>query len=101
MHGLKQVSEFSNHLARTGLLQRIVDRGVTFFVPNPLVQDLPDQTTEPMADRTDGLGVSQARDEPAIDDCEDSALGFHRPGVRGSYGVSNEPGSKIVPNTQP
>jgi hypothetical protein len=46
-----EVSEFSNHLARTGLLQRIVDRVAAFFVPNPLVQDLPDQTTKPMADR--------------------------------------------------
>jgi hypothetical protein len=53
-----------------------------FFVRNALVQNLPDQTTEPVDDGPDGLSVSKARDEPAIHDGEDGALRLHR-GVGG------------------
>jgi hypothetical protein len=42
------------------------DSGTTFFVPNTLVQNLPDRTTEPVDDGPHGLSVSQARDEAAI-----------------------------------
>jgi hypothetical protein len=35
------------------------------------VQNLPDQTTEPVGDGTDGLRVSKARDEPAVHDRKD------------------------------
>ena len=60
-------------------LSRILSLGRS---PNALVQNLPDQTTEPVGDGTDGLRVSKARDEPAVDDRKDRPLRLHR-GVGG------------------
>jgi hypothetical protein len=62
--------------------RRFVDARTAFFVLGSLVKNLPNQTTEPMRDRTVGLCVSEARDETALYDGEDCALGIHR-GVRG------------------
>jgi hypothetical protein len=45
-------------------------RRLLFFVPNALVKNLPDQTTEAVGDRTDGLRVPEARDEVAIDEAK-------------------------------
>ena len=43
-----------------------------------LVKNHPNEATESVGDRTDGLGVAEARDEPAIHDREDGALRLHR-----------------------
>ena len=43
----------------------------------PLVKNLPNQTTEPVGDGANGLGVPEAGNEPAIHDGEDGALGLH------------------------
>ena len=48
-----------------------------FFVPDPVVENLPDEATEPMSDRANDLHVPEARDEPAIHDGEDRTLDFH------------------------
>jgi hypothetical protein len=37
-----------------------------FLVADALVQDLPDQPTEPVGDRADGLAVSEAWDDPTV-----------------------------------
>ena len=79
---IAESSQFADHLARPHLLRLRADGWAAFFVPNALVQDLPNQTTEPVGDGTDGLRVSEARDEPAIHDGEDRALRLHR-GVGG------------------
>jgi hypothetical protein len=41
------------------------------------VQDLPDQSTQPVGDGANGLRMAETRDEPPIHDGEDRALGFH------------------------
>ena len=46
------------------------------------MKNLPNQPTEPVGDGTNGLSVSESRDEPSVDDGEDRALGLDR-GVRG------------------
>jgi hypothetical protein len=48
-----------------------------FLVPNAFVEDLPNQTTQPVGDGADRMGVAEARDEPAIHDREDRTLGLH------------------------
>jgi len=45
-----------------------------FVVPNAFVEDRPNQTTQPVGDGADGLGVFEVRDEAVIDDCDDSAF---------------------------
>jgi hypothetical protein len=45
--------QFADHLARPHLLCLHADRRAPFFVPNPLVQNLPDQTTAAVRDRAD------------------------------------------------
>jgi hypothetical protein len=58
------------------LLGLFVDSRTAFFVPNPLVKHLPDQPTESMGDRADGLCVPESRNEPSIHDGEDRAFGL-------------------------
>ena len=53
-----------------------------------VVQDLPDQSTQPVGDSADGLGMTEARDEPTVHDREDCSLGLHR-GIGGL--VENAP----------
>jgi hypothetical protein len=50
------------------------DRWATLLVANALVKNLPDQPTEPMRNGSNGLGVSEARDKPTINNGDDRAL---------------------------
>ena len=50
------------------------DRWASFLVTNSLVQNHPDQPTQSMGNRPDGLIVSQARHIPAIDNLEDASF---------------------------
>jgi hypothetical protein len=58
---------FADHLARSHLLRFLANGGPAFLVVNALVKNLPNQPTEPVGDDTNGLSVSEPRDEPAID----------------------------------
>ena len=62
--------------ARTFFL--FADGRPAFLVPHALVKNLPNEATEPVGDRTDGLGVTEARDKPSIHNREDGALRLHR-----------------------
>jgi hypothetical protein len=42
------------------------------------VQDLPDQSTQPVRDGANRLGMAEARDDPTVHDREDRPLGLHR-----------------------
>jgi hypothetical protein len=53
---------------------RFGDRRSTFLVRDAVVEDLPDETTEPMRDRADRLRVSETDDETPIHDLKDAAL---------------------------
>src|SRR5437870_11314965 len=75
---IAETSQFADHLARSHLLRLCADRWSAFLVPNALVKNLPNETTEPVGDGPDGLSVPEAWDEPSIDDREDRALGLRR-----------------------
>jgi hypothetical protein len=57
-----ETSQFPDHLAHSHLLRLCADRWSAFLVPNALVKNLPNETTE------DGLGVAEARNDRAIHD---------------------------------
>src|SRR5216110_3563305 len=63
---IPKASQFADHLARSHLLRLFADGRPTFLVPHALVKNLPNEATESVGDRTNGLGVAEARDEPAI-----------------------------------
>src|SRR4051794_40905394 len=77
-----ETPQFADHLARSHLLRLVADSRPALLVADALVQNLPDQTTEPVGDSSDGLSVPKARDEPTIHNGEDGALRLHR-GVGG------------------
>src|ERR1700730_4288404 len=65
-------------LARPHFLCLGADRWPPFFIADTLVQDLPDQPTQAVGDRADGLSMAKPGGEPAIHDGEDRALGLNR-----------------------
>src|SRR5262249_8842371 len=75
---ITETSQFADHLALADLLGFGANGRPSLFVADALVQDLPDQSRQPVGDGTDGLGVPEARDEPSVDEREDRALGCHR-----------------------
>ena len=78
---IAETAQFADHLARPQFLRFFADGWPAFLVPNALVQDLPNETTEPVSDGTDCLRVPEVGHEPAIHDGEDRPFGFHG-GVR-------------------
>jgi hypothetical protein len=64
--------------ARTFLASTLT-AGPALFVAHPLVQDLPDQSTQPVVDRAGCLGMSEAWDDPTVHDGKDRPLGLYRP----------------------
>jgi hypothetical protein len=53
---IAETSQFADHLARPHLLRSFVDGWAAFLVPNAFVEDLPNQTTQPVGDCADRLG---------------------------------------------
>ena len=54
---MSTTSQLSDHLARPHLLRLFAHGWTTLFIPNPFVKNLPDQTTQPVGDRANSLGV--------------------------------------------
>jgi hypothetical protein len=54
-----------------------------------LVQNLPDETTQPMGNRPDGLCVPQARYQTAIHNLEDTSFGLTSP-LRAAANLTSE-----------
>src|SRR6266496_1892684 len=52
-----EASEFPDHSRSARLLRLFADSRATFFVTESLVQNLPDQTTRPMGNGSDGLSM--------------------------------------------
>src|ERR1700754_1469899 len=77
LDAIPKASQFSDHLARSHLLRFGADGRPPFFIAHALMQDLPDQPTQSVGDRPDGLSMPEARHEAAIDDGEDGAPGLH------------------------
>jgi len=57
---IAETSQVADHLARSHLLRLGADRRPAFLVPYALVQDLPDQSTQPVSDGTDRLRILEA-----------------------------------------
>jgi hypothetical protein len=57
---IAESSQFADHLAGPHLPRLRADRWAALLVPNALVQNLPNQTTESVGDGTDGLRVAKA-----------------------------------------
>ena len=68
---IAETSQFADHLARTHFLRLCADGRPAFLVPHALVQDLPDQSTESVGDGPNRLGMSEAWDDPTVDDGKD------------------------------
>ena len=54
-----ETSQFADHLACPHLLRLGADGRPAFFVAHALMQDLPDQSTQPVGDGADGLRMGQ------------------------------------------
>jgi hypothetical protein len=74
---IAEASQFADHFARADLLGLHANGGPAFFVAHTLVQDLLGQSTQPVGDRADRLGMPEAWDDAAIHDGEDRSLGLH------------------------
>ncbi|HUF19204.1 MAG TPA: hypothetical protein VMP00_00465 [Burkholderiales bacterium] len=75
---IAETSQFADHLARSDLGGRGADGQSSLLVAHALVQDLPDQSTEPVGDGANGLRMAKPGDEPKIHDREDGALRLDR-----------------------
>ena len=79
LNPIPETSEFADHLARSYLLRFFGDGWPAFLVANAFVEDLPNQTTQPVGDSADRLGVSESGNEPAIHDGEDRTVARRAP----------------------
>jgi len=75
---IAETSQFTDHLARSHLLRLFAHGRPALLVPHALVKNLSNEATDSMGDRTDGLSVTEARDEPTVRDREDGPLRLHR-----------------------
>src|ERR1051326_1803257 len=73
--------ELADHFGGTPLCPDAADCRTTFLIADALVQNDPDQRTQPMGNSPDGLRMPEPWDEPPIDRIKDAPFGFHG-GVR-------------------
>ena len=71
-------SKFPDHLGGASLRPMLRHRWPAFVIRDAVVEDLPDQATEPMRNRTDRLRVSEPDDQTPIHELKDTAFGLHR-----------------------
>jgi hypothetical protein len=74
---ITQTSELPDHFGRAPLFRLFSNGWATFFVPDSLMQDQPNQLTLSMGNGPDGLIVSQAQNRAAIDNLEDTSFGLY------------------------
>src|SRR5712692_3571961 len=73
-HSIAEAAKFPNHSISAPASGLCVHCGASFFVTHTLVQNDPNQATKPMGNGPDGLIVSQARHQSAIDDLENGSF---------------------------
>src|SRR5246127_1081027 len=78
LYCIAEATKFPNHSCRAAALRFLAHRRASFLVTDPLVQNDPNQSTEPMCDCSDGLPVSQARYQPTIHNLEDASFLLNR-----------------------
>ena len=55
---IAKTTEFANHLSSSTMSARFRNGRAAFFIGNAIVQDLPDEPTEAMGDRSDCVGMA-------------------------------------------
>jgi hypothetical protein len=60
---IAETSQFADDLARSYLLRLFANGRAALLVPHPLMKNLPSEATDSVGDRTDSLGVAEARDK--------------------------------------
>ena len=85
---LAEAAKFPDHPSSAPSSRLCGYRGASLFVTHTLMKNDPDQATEPMGDSSDGLIVSQARDQSTIDNLEN---GSFRPGCSVGSLIENAP----------
>ena len=74
-----ETSEFPDHLGQHVVgPAALMTAGPRSSDVNTFVQNLPDETAEPMGNGADGLRVSKANDQPTVHQLKDTAFGLHR-----------------------
>ena len=85
LYFIAQATKLPNHSCRAASLRFLAYGRASFLVADPLVQNDPNQSTEPMRNCSDCLPVSQARHQPAVHELEDASFvldrGISRPGA--------------------
>jgi hypothetical protein len=61
LYFIAEATKFPNHSCRAASLRFLAYGRASFLVADPLVQNGPNQSTEPMRNCSDGLPMSQAR----------------------------------------
>ena len=74
LYFIAEATKLPNHSCRAASLRFLAYGRASFLVTDPLVQNDPNQSTEPMRNCSDGLPVSQARYQPAIHNLEDASF---------------------------
>ncbi len=78
LDSVAEASELADHVRRARAKALFGDCGTTFLVDDTLAQNLPDQSTETVSNRPDGLEVPETRDQTAVHKLKDTALCFDR-----------------------
>src|SRR5215472_11572367 len=75
---IAETPEFPDHSCRSAQLGFLANRWATLLVADSLVQDLPDQTAEPMGNHSDGLIMPQTRHIATMENFEDAPFVLDR-----------------------
>ena len=75
---IAETPEFPDHSCRSAQLGFLANRWAALLVTDSLVQDLPDQTAEPMGNHSDGLIMPQTRHIATIEKFEDAPFVLDR-----------------------
>jgi dienelactone hydrolase len=73
---IPEASQFTDHLGGAPLRPMFGDGRTALLVGNALVQNLPNEPTEPIGDGANGLRVAETWNQPTIHELKNAAFGF-------------------------
>ena len=82
LYFIAEATKFPNHSCRAASLRFLAYGRASFLITDPLVQNDPNQSTEPMRNCSDSLPMSQARYQPTIHNLEDASFLLDRGIIR-------------------
>jgi hypothetical protein len=77
LNPIAKASKIPDHLSGTLLLPLASDSRTTLLILNALVENLPNQSAQPMRDRADGLSKTQSRHQSLKHQLKNTAFGLH------------------------